>query len=119
MTRRARVGTAVLIFLVIGIPGAFMYLVTTFLFYFRNFGPGIPYRILDIVNYGAEHNGFYHWDGWEWSGHARAEGYSMNHKPRKGDIAVWDKNEAGAGSKGSSPSVATASTNPACDQARG
>ena len=42
-----------MIFLVIGIPGAFMYLVTTFLFYFRNFGPGIPYRILDIVNYGA------------------------------------------------------------------
>ena len=28
MTRRARVGTALSIFLVIGIPGAFMYLVT-------------------------------------------------------------------------------------------
>jgi surface antigen len=54
----------------------------------------------DIVNYGAEHNGFYHWDGWEWRGHARAEGYSVNHKPRKGDIAVWQKNVAGAGSKG-------------------
>jgi surface antigen len=54
----------------------------------------------DIVDYGAAHNGFYHWDGWEWSGHARAEGYSVNHKPRKGDIAVWDRNEGGAGSKG-------------------
>ena len=54
----------------------------------------------DVVNYGAEHNGFYHWDGWEWSGHARAEGYSVNHKPRKGDIAVWQRNVGGAGSKG-------------------
>jgi surface antigen len=54
----------------------------------------------DIVNYGAEHNGFYHWDGWEWSGHARVEGYSVTRKPRKGDIAVWQAHVAGAGSKG-------------------
>jgi surface antigen len=54
----------------------------------------------DIVDYGAAHNGFYHWDGWEWSGHARAEGYSVNRKPRKGDIAVWQAHVAGAGSKG-------------------
>jgi len=54
----------------------------------------------DIVNYGAQNNGFYHWDGWEWSGHARAEGYSVSHKARKGDIAVWQKHVAGAGSKG-------------------
>jgi surface antigen len=54
----------------------------------------------DIVNYGAQHNGFYHWDGWEWSGHAKAEGYSVNRKPRKGDIAVWQPQVGGAGSKG-------------------
>src|SRR5437764_2680773 len=53
----------------------------------------------DIVNYGAENNGFYHWDGWEWSGHARAEGYPVNHRPRKGDIAVWQPHVGGAGSK--------------------
>jgi surface antigen len=54
----------------------------------------------DIVDYGAKNNGFYHWDGWEWSGHARAEGYAVNRKPHKGDIAVWQPRVAGAGSKG-------------------
>jgi surface antigen len=54
----------------------------------------------DIVDYGAANNGFYHWDGWEWSGHARAEGYSVNRKAHKGDIAVWQPHVAGAGSKG-------------------
>ena len=54
----------------------------------------------DIVNYGATHFGYYHWDGWEWSGHAKAEGYSVNRKPRKGDIAVWQPHVGGAGSKG-------------------
>jgi surface antigen len=54
----------------------------------------------DIVDYGAANNGFYHWDGWEWSGHARVEGYSVSRHPRKGDIAVWQPHVAGAGSKG-------------------
>lgn len=54
----------------------------------------------DIVNYGAQKFGFYHWDAWEWSGHAKVEGYSVNRKPKKGDIAVWQAGVAGAGSKG-------------------
>jgi surface antigen len=54
----------------------------------------------DIVDYGAANNGFYHWDGWEWRGHAKAEGYSVNHGARKGDIAVWQPHVGGAGSKG-------------------
>jgi surface antigen len=54
----------------------------------------------DIVDYGAAHNGYYHWDGWEWSGHARGEGYPVDRHPRKGDIAVWQPRVGGAGSKG-------------------
>jgi surface antigen len=54
----------------------------------------------DIVDEGYRQNGFLHWDGWEWSGHAKASGFKVDRKPRKGDIAVWGRNVGGAGSKG-------------------
>jgi surface antigen len=54
----------------------------------------------DIVDEGYRQKGFLHWDGWEWSGHAKASGFTVDRKPRKGDIAVWGRNVGGAGSKG-------------------
>ncbi len=54
----------------------------------------------DIVDQGYAQHGFLHWDGWEWSGHAKASGFKVDRKPHKGDIAVWQPNVGGASSKG-------------------
>jgi surface antigen len=54
----------------------------------------------DIVDEGYRQHGFLHWDGWEWSGHARASGFPVDRHPRKGDIAVWQPGVGGATSKG-------------------
>ena len=54
----------------------------------------------DIVDEGYRQRGFLHWDGWEWSGHARAAGFAVDRHPRKGDIAVWQPHVGGATSKG-------------------
>jgi surface antigen len=54
----------------------------------------------DIVDVGYRQRGFLHWDGWEWTGHARDSGFPVDHHPRKGDIAVWQANTSGATSKG-------------------
>jgi surface antigen len=54
----------------------------------------------DIVDEGYRQHGFLHWDAWEWSGHAKASGFKVDRKPRKGDIAVWQPYVGGAKSKG-------------------
>jgi surface antigen len=54
----------------------------------------------DIVDEGYRQHGFLHWDGWEWSGHARDSGFPVDRRPRKGDIAVWQPGVGGATSKG-------------------
>ena len=54
----------------------------------------------DIVDEGYRQHGYLHWDAWEWSGHAKASGFKVDRKPRKGDIAVWQPYVGGAKSKG-------------------
>ena len=54
----------------------------------------------DIVDEGYRQHGYLHWDGWEWAPHAKASGFKVNRKPRKGDIAVWGRKVGGASSKG-------------------
>jgi surface antigen len=54
----------------------------------------------DIVDEGYRQHHFLHWDAWEWAPHARDSGFPVNRKPRKGDIAVWQRNVGGAKSKG-------------------
>jgi hypothetical protein len=53
MKRRGNVALAVALVLLIGLTGAFMWVVTTFLFYFRNIGAGLPHQVELVVNYGA------------------------------------------------------------------
>src|SRR2546423_8524219 len=50
----------------------------------------------DIVDQGYARNGFLHWDGWEWSGHAKASGFKVDGKPRKGAIAWRQRNVVGS-----------------------
>ncbi|MEA2438825.1 MAG: hypothetical protein QOH76_249 [Thermoleophilaceae bacterium] len=54
----------------------------------------------DIVDEGYRQHHYLHWDGWAWSPHAKASGFKVDHKPRKGDIAVWQRNEGGASDNG-------------------
>lgn len=54
----------------------------------------------DIVDEGYKQHGYLHWDAWRWAGQARKTGFSVDRKPRGGDIAVWQPGVGGAGSKG-------------------
>jgi surface antigen len=54
----------------------------------------------DIVDQGYSQHGYLHWDAWRWAGQARKTGFSVDRKPRAGDIAVWQPGVGGAGSKG-------------------
>jgi surface antigen len=54
----------------------------------------------DIVDEGYKQHGYLQWDGWRWAGQAKKTGFSVNRKPRGGDIAVWGRNVGGAASTG-------------------
>jgi surface antigen len=100
MSRTARL--LVLVFLLLAVPLATASAAGEHLHWFKK-GQCTRYAYQkrpDIVDEGYARHAYLHWDAWEWSGHAKASGFKVDRKPRKGDIAVWQPNVGGATGKG-------------------